>query len=82
MSCILKFQIANLRYNENQFPLGTAFLRDDLFVPMNVIGLTLLVSLLLASLFLCLFLLLHRRNSGSPEQDSLMPLRDDDSHTL
>lgn len=50
---------------------------------MKVIGLTLLVSLMLATLFLGLFLFLHRRNSGSPEQDSLLPLRDDDSdHTM
>ncbi|MGE9290384.1 MAG: hypothetical protein ACQKBT_05305 [Puniceicoccales bacterium] len=45
---------------------------------MNVIGLTLLVSLLLATLFLCLFLFLHQRHSGSPEQDSLQPLREED----
>jgi len=45
---------------------------------MNVIALTLLISLLLATLFLCLFIFLHRRNVGSPEQDSLQPLREDD----
>ncbi len=45
---------------------------------MNVIALTLLISLLLACLFLCFFLFLHRRNAGSPEQDALLPLRDDD----
>jgi hypothetical protein len=45
---------------------------------MKVIALTLLVSLLLATLFLGLFLFLHRRNAGSPEQDALLPLREDD----
>ncbi|MBC2602020.1 hypothetical protein [Puniceicoccus vermicola] len=48
---------------------------------MNVIGLTILISLLLATLFLCLFLFLHQRHSGSPEQDSLQPLREEDQRT-
>lgn len=53
---------------------------------MQVIALTILCSLLLAGLFAVLYLRDHGRNTGpgrvhSPEQASLLPLREEESRT-
>ncbi|MDD4349990.1 MAG: hypothetical protein PHF70_12855 [Opitutales bacterium] len=47
---------------------------------MNVLPFTLFLSFLLALLFLALYIRSHHRNRHtSPEQQSLIPFRDDDS---
>lgn len=46
---------------------------------MNIIALTILVSLCLAGIFICCFIgELKRGRRSSPERDSLLPLEDDE----
>lgn len=46
---------------------------------MNVIGITLFISLILGSIFIiCFAVEVTRKHKSSPEHDSLLPLEDDD----
>ncbi len=49
---------------------------------MSVIPLTIFCSLLLAGLFIVLFALEQRRRCSSAERDSLLPLADEQRHTV
>jgi hypothetical protein len=57
-------------------------MRPDIFHAMSVIPITVFFSLLLAALFVGLFLREQRRHRfASPERDSLLPLADETPHS-